>query len=72
MCRIPDSVDYEVMVGALNACLAQAPQSDLDIMGLRREARSLAPDLAFVSDMGQVTRNACLFCGASSQENAFA
>ena len=70
LARIPDHARSEVMVGTFNACVARAPQSDVDVMGLRREGSG--PDLAFVAEMVQVSRSACLFCGASGHENALA
>ena len=70
LARIPQAARSEVMVGPFEACVARAPQSDVDVLGLRREGA--APDLAFVADMVRATRSACLFCGASGQENALA
>ncbi len=70
LARIPESARSEVMVGAFEACVAEAPQSDIDVMGLRREGGG--PDLAFVAEMVRATRSACLFCGSSGHENALA
>ena len=72
LARIPDSARSDVLVGPFEACVAQAPQSDVDVMGLRRDGPDGAPDLAFVGEMVRATRSACLFCGSSGQENALA
>ncbi|MEP0545470.1 MAG: sodium transporter [Rhodothermales bacterium] len=70
LARIPDSAHAEVMVGTFEACVARAPQSDIDVMGLRRDGAG--PDLEFVAEMVRATRSACLFCGSSGHENALA
>ena len=70
--RIPESARSEVMAGDFEACVARAPQSDIDVMGLRRDDDGWALDLQFVANMVRITRSACLFCGASGHENALA
>ena len=70
LARIPESARSEVMVGTFEACVAKAPQSDIDVMGLRRDGAG--PDLGFVAEMVRATRSACLFCGSSGRENALA
>ncbi len=70
LARIPEAARSEVMVGPFEDCVAQAPQSDIDVMGLRRDGAG--PDLDFVAEMVRATRSACLFCGSSGHENALA
>lgn len=70
--RIPDAARSQVIAGSFRECVPRAPQSDIDVMGLRREDDGRAPDLQFVAEMVRITRSACLFCGASGRENALA
>lgn len=70
--RIPEAARSDVIVGDFETCVARARQSDIDVMGLRRDGDGDAPDLQFVAEMVRVTRSACLFCGASGHENALA
>ncbi len=72
LARIPQAARSQVMVGPFEACVTRAPQSDIDVMGLRRGADGRSPDLAFMAEMVRATRSACLFCGASGRENALA
>lgn len=65
--RIPEAVAVEVMVGDLGTCLANAPQSDLDLLALPRE-----PTAAELRQRVQQSRSACLFLGDSGQESALA
>jgi hypothetical protein len=67
LARVPSAVRTEVMVGDLEACLAYAPQSDLDLMGLPADA-----DLDFVRRSVELSGSACLFLGDSGQESALA
>ena len=72
LCRIPESASVIVMVGPFDQCVAQAPQSDMDIMGLRPGDDGAGPDLDFVARMVNATRSSCLFVGSSGHENALA
>lgn len=67
LARVPSSVQTEVMVGDLETCLATAPQSDLDLMGL-----PLDVDLDYVRRSVERSRSACMFLGDSGQESALA
>ncbi|MCB9627582.1 MAG: hypothetical protein H6725_09450 [Sandaracinaceae bacterium] len=53
--------------GEIEQCLANAPQSDLDIFALPHE-----PDLSLVQRSVELTRSACLFLGDSGNESALA
>lgn len=70
LCRIPQAARVVVMVGTFDTCVAQAPQSDMDIMGLRPGKDG--PDLDFVARMIESTRSSCLFVGSSGYESALA
>lgn len=72
LCRIPKAARVVVMVGPFDTCVAQAPQSDMDIMGLRPGEDGAGPDLDFVARMVEATRSSCLFVGSSGYENALA
>jgi len=72
LCRIPEAARVIVMVGPFDACVAQAPQSDMDIMGLRPGDDGAGPDLDFVARMIEATRSSCLFVGSSGYESALA
>ena len=72
LCRIPEAARVIVMVGPFDACVAQAPQSDMDIMGLRPGDDGAGPDLEFVARMIESTRSSCLFVGSSGHESALA
>jgi solute carrier family 12 sodium/potassium/chloride transporter 2 len=65
--RLSAKVDHLILVGNLEACMANAPQSDLDILGLPPE-----PDLEWVRKAVSVTRSACLFLGDSGKESGLA
>ncbi|MDH3495853.1 MAG: hypothetical protein OER21_03760 [Gemmatimonadota bacterium] len=67
LCRIDNGATTRVMVGEFRACVRQAPQSDMDIMGLRR-----GPDLDFVHEMVEATRSSCMFAADSGLESALA
>jgi hypothetical protein len=67
LCRIASAATTRVMVGEFQACVRQAPQSDMDILGLRQ-----GPDLQFVDDMVQATRSSCMFAADSGLESALA
>ena len=72
LARIPEAARSLVMVGPVEDCVSRAPQSDVDVMGLRRTNEGRMPDLEFVADMVRATRSSCLFCGTSGRENALA
>lgn len=65
LARVPRGVEPIVMVGPLKESFANAPQSDLDILGLPPE-----PDLDWVRQVVQLTRSTCLFLGDSGSEDA--
>jgi len=65
--RLPAEVQLSTVVGELEDCLVQAPQSDLDLFSLPHE-----PDVAWVRRSVQLTRSACLFLGDSGKESALA
>lgn len=65
--RFPAGIQLEVMQGELEDCLARAPQSDLDLLGL-----PVNPDPGFARRTVELTRSACLFLGDSGQESALA
>ncbi|MCB9761113.1 MAG: hypothetical protein H6739_14835 [Alphaproteobacteria bacterium] len=67
LCRLPVSAKRRVMVGGWEDGVANAPQSDLDIMGLQPD-----PDFDFVLDMVAKTRSSCLFVMDSGRESALA
>ncbi len=63
--RIPESSKRLVMVGSFEQCASEAPQSDLDIMGLQPD-----PDFAWMLRVIGLTRSSCLFVGDSGNESA--
>ncbi len=67
LCRIEDAAQTIVMVGEFATCVRRAPQSDMDILGLKR-----GPDLPFVDEMVQATRSSCMFAADSGLESALA
>lgn len=67
LCRIENDATTRVMVGDFRTCVQQAPQSDMDILGIKR-----GPDLQFVADMMQATRSSCMFAADSGLESALA
>ncbi|MGK7874346.1 MAG: sodium transporter [Xenococcaceae cyanobacterium] len=67
LCRIPYTAKTIVLVGELEQCLAQAPQADMDFMGLQS-----VPDSDFVRRMVQVTGSSCMFMSDSGSESALA
>lgn len=65
--RIPRTAQPRVVVGDLDSQLVEAPQSDLDILGLPE-----TPDADALRRRVEQTRSACLFLGDSVHENALA
>jgi hypothetical protein len=55
------------VVGDLESAVKQAPQSDIDILGMPQDN-----DLEFVSRMVELTQSSCMFTIDSGQENALA
>lgn len=67
LARIPPRAKTVVEVGDFAALLASAPQSDLDIIGMRPDG-----DLDWMRQMVAVSRSACLFTRDSGTESALA
>ena len=65
LARLPKATRSVALVGDYETCLSEAPQSDLDIMGIMAD-----PDMAFVARTVALTRSSCLFAGDSGKENA--
>ncbi|MGB8223727.1 MAG: amino acid permease [Polyangiales bacterium] len=68
LCRIPESAKTLVMKGDLFTCLAEAPQSDLDILGLPKNRTALE----FVRKTVDQSRSSCIFTQDSGQESVLA
>ncbi|MEM7757688.1 MAG: amino acid permease [Cyanobacteria bacterium P01_A01_bin.40] len=67
LCRVPESAKTFVLVGQFDKCLPQAPQSDMDFIGLSSE-----PDYDFICRMIDLTGSSCLFFRDSGTESAIA
>ncbi|MGK7897122.1 MAG: sodium transporter [Xenococcus sp. (in: cyanobacteria)] len=67
LCRIPDQAKTFVLVGEFEQCIAQAPQSDIDLLGLPKE-----PNFDFIGQMIELTGSSCLFFRDSGNESAIA
>ena len=67
LCRIPNQAKTFVLVGKFEHCIAQAPQSDMDLIGLPRE-----PNFEFICRMIETTGSSCLFFRDSGDESAIA
>ena len=67
LCRIPNQAKTFVLVGDFASCIAQAPQSDMDLIGLPRE-----PNFDFICHMVELTGSSCLFFRDSGNESAIA
>lgn len=67
LCRIGVGATTRVMVGDFRACVGKAPQSDMDILGIKQGL-----DLAFVAEMVEATRSSCKFAADSGLESALA
>ena len=65
LARIPPSATRQVMVGGFRDCVAEAPQSDLNIMGLQEN-----PDFGFMHGMIELSNSSCLFVADSGRESA--
>lgn len=67
LCRIPNQAKTFVLVGEFEHCIARAPQSDMDLIGLPRE-----PNFDFICRMVELTGSSCLFFRDSGAESAIA
>jgi len=67
LCRIGRHATTRVVVGAFPDAMRHAPQSDLDVLGLRA-----GPDLQFADEMVRATRSSCLFAADSGLESVLA
>ena len=67
LCRIPPPAKTFVLVGEFAQSIAQAPQSDMDLIGLPQE-----PNFDFVCRMIELTGSSCLFFRDSGAESAIA
>ncbi len=67
LCRIPNQAKTFVLVGEFKSCIAQAPQSDIDLIGLPQE-----PNFDFICQMIELTGSSCLFFRDSGNESAIA
>ncbi len=66
-CRVPNRAKTFVLVGEFESCIAQAPQSDIDCIGLPQK-----PDFDFICRMVEITGSSCLFFRDSGNESAIA
>ena len=66
-CRIPTQANTIVLVGSFEDCLAKAPLSDVDFMGLQT-----VPQFEFVQKALQLTGSSCIFTSDSGIESALA
>ncbi len=67
LARIPGRAKSLVFVGRFEECLALAPQSDMDIMGMPKDY-----DMEFVKRMVEETRSSCMFTVDSGRESVLA
>ncbi|WP_019503582.1 amino acid permease [Pleurocapsa sp. PCC 7319] len=67
LCRIPNQAKTFVLVGKFEDCITQAPQSDMNFIGLPQK-----PNFDFVYHMLDLTGSSCLFFRDSSNESAIA
>ena len=67
LCRIPNQAKIIVLVGEFESCIAQAPQSDMNFIGLPKE-----PNFDFICRMLNLTGSSCLFFRDSGNESAIA
>lgn len=66
-CRLPEPVSCVVLVGTLDECMARAPRSDMEVMGLQTK-----PDFEFIDKMTHICRSTSVFVLDSGRENALA
>ena len=67
LARVPHQAKTFVLVGQFEECITQAPQSDLDLIGLSKE-----PNFDFVCRMIKLTGSSCLFFRDSGSESVLA
>lgn len=67
LCRVPDLAKTFVLVGEFADCISQAPQSDMNFIGLPQK-----PDFDFICQMVELTGSSCLFFRDSGNESAIA
>jgi hypothetical protein len=67
LCRISSDAMSLVLVGTLADQVSRAPQSDMDIFGVRS-----GPDLTFLAEMMRATRSSCILTADSGHESALA
>ncbi|MGK7926650.1 MAG: amino acid permease [Spirulina sp.] len=67
LARIPTSANIIVMTGELWQCVEDAPQADMDFIGLQS-----IPDYEFVQRVIELTGSSCLFMSDSGSESALA
>lgn len=67
LCRVPTNAKTFVLVGEFEKSLTQAPQPDMNFIGLPRE-----PSMNFICQMIQLGGSSCLFFRDSGNESAIA
>jgi hypothetical protein len=67
LCRIPGTATTLGLVGSLEEAIVSAPQSDMDILGMRREI-----DLELVARVVTLTRSSCMVTMDGGEANALA
>lgn len=67
LCRIPPSAKTLVIIGDFADCVTQAPQGDINFIGLQTN-----PNFEFVQQMIDITGSSCLFISDSGNESALA
>ena len=67
LARIPNSAKIVVMTGGFWQCVENAPQADMDFIGLQT-----IPDHQFVRRVIELTGSSCLFMSDSGSESALA
>ncbi len=67
LCRVPNRAKTFVLLGDFASCIPQAPQSDMNFIGLPRE-----PSFDFICRMVELTGSSCLFFRDSGNESAIA
>ncbi|MDJ0707996.1 MAG: sodium transporter [Leptolyngbyaceae cyanobacterium MO_188.B28] len=67
LCRIPRATRTIVLVGKFEECVYEAPQSDMDFMGIQA-----TPDFEFVHRIVTTTGSSCIFVRDSGAESAMA
>lgn len=65
--RVPNRAKTFVLVGKFEDCITQAPQSDMNFIGLPQE-----PNFDFICRMIELTGSSCLFFRDSGNESAIA